>query len=280
LDLSAVTVLVRGAGEMASGIAHRLHRCHFKVAMTEVPSPTAIRRMVAFAEAVYSGRHRVEGVEGVRVAGREGIERAWEEGAVAVLVDAEARIAEELRPEVLVDAIMAKRNCGTWIGQAPLVIAVGPGFQAGVDAHAVIESQRGHHLGRVLWEGYAEANTGTPAPIEGYAEQRVLRAPVGGWFRARRAIGDCVRAGEIVGEVDGEPLVAAIPGCLRGLLKDGIRVERGAKAADIDPRGRREYCYQISDKARAIAGGVLEAILQSLGSGPRAPREFERGQRR
>lgn len=275
MDLAGLRVLVRGAGEMASGIAHRLHRCHFRVVMTEVPSPTAIRRMVAFAEAVYSGRHVVEGVEGVRVAEREEVERAWRQGAVAVLVDAEARIAEELRPEVLIDAIMAKRNCGTRIGQAPLVIGVGPGFRAGVDAHAVIESQRGHHLGRVLWEGGAEANTGVPAPVDGYAEERLLRAPATGLFRARRAIGDSVRASEVVAEVEGEPLRAAISGCLRGLLKDGIRVERGTKAADIDPRGRPEYCYQISDKARAIAGGVLEAILQSLG-GP-LPGGFEKG---
>jgi len=165
---------------------------------------------------------------------------------------------------VIVDAIMAKRNTGTDKSHAPVVIGVGPGFTAGLNVHAVVESNRGHNLGRVLWQGEAEQDTGVPAPVGGYSEERVLRVPQKGRFKALHEIGDLVDAGEPVAQVDGIPIRAQIRGVLRGLLKDGIPVEEGMKAGDIDPRGERGYCYMISDKARAIAGGVLEAILHSL----------------
>lgn len=257
-------VLVRGGGEMASGVAHRLHVCHMKVVITETSAPTTVRRTVAFAEAVFQGSHTIEGVQAVKVSAPEEAYRVWERGGIALFVDPDASVRAALRPVVVVDAIMAKRHTGTGKFFAPVVIGVGPGFTAGVNVHAVVESNRGHNLGRVLWQGQAEPDTGIPAPVAGYTDQRVLRVPRSGLFRALRDIGDPVDPGEVVAQVDGLPIEARIKGVLRGLLKDGIPVEEGIKAGDIDPRGKREYCYLISDKARAIAGGVLEAILHSL----------------
>lgn len=259
-----MTVLVRGGGEMASGIAHRLSRCHMRVAITEVAQPTTVRRTVAFAEAVFEGRHTIEGVEAVKVSSVEEAKEVWQKGGIPLFVDPEAKARDVIRPEVLVDAIMAKKNTGTDKSQARVVIGVGPGFTAGENVHAVVESNRGHNLGRVLWKGEAEQDTGVPAPVGGFSEERVLRVPKKGLFKALREIGDPVSVGELVAQVDGEPVRAQIGGVLRGLLKDGIEVEEGMKAGDIDPRGEREYCYMISDKARAIAGGVLEAVLHSL----------------
>lgn len=264
LSFSELRVLVRGGGEMASGIAYRLHLCHMKVVITETPAPTTVRRTVAFAEAVYQGSQTIEGVEAVKVSAPEEAYRVWERGAIPLFVDPDASMRAVLRPAVVVDSIMAKRTTGTDKSYAPIVVAVGPGFTAGVDVHAVVESNRGHNLGRVLWQGRAEPDTGIPAPVAGYTDQRVLRVPRSGRFRALREIGDQVDAGEVVAQVDGLPIEAQIKGVLRGLLKDGIAVEEGIKAGDIDPRGKREYCYAVSDKARAIAGGVLEAILHAL----------------
>lgn len=257
-------VLVRGGGEMASGIAYRLHLCHMKVVITETSAPTTVRRTVAFAEAVYQGSQTVEGVQAVKVSAPDEAYRVWERGAIPLFVDPEARVREALRPVVVVDAIMAKRCTGTDKSYAPVVIGVGPGFTAGANVHAVVESNRGHNLGRVLWQGQAEPDTGIPAPVAGYTDQRVLRVPRSGLFRALRDIGDQVGPGEVVAQVNGSAIEARIKGVLRGLLQDGIPVEEGIKAGDIDPRGKTEYCYLISDKARAIAGGVLEAILHSL----------------
>ena len=261
LDLK---VLIRGGGEMASGIAYRLHRCHIKVMITEVAAPTTVRRMVAFAEAVYRGSHAVEGVKAVKVSSPEEIYKVWDNGGIPLIVDPEGKVREFIRPAVVVDAIMAKRNTGTDRSHAPLVIGVGPGFTAGVNVHAVVESNRGHNLGRVLWNGEAEKDTGTPASVAGYTEERVLRVPHKGVFKSLHEIGDLLEPGEVVAQVGGYPIRAQVKGVLRGLLKDGIAVEEGIKAGDIDPRGQREYHRLISDKARAIAGGVLEAILHSL----------------
>lgn len=249
---------------MASGIAYRLHRCHMRVFITEVAVPTTVRRMVAFAEAVYRGSHTIEGVRAVKVSTPEEAYEVWENRSIPLFVDPEAKIREDMRPAVVVDAIMAKKDTGTDKSHAPVVIGVGPGFTAGINVHAVVESNRGHNLGRVLWKGQAEEDTGIPAPVAGVTDERVLRVPQKGFFKSLREIGDLVHPGEVVAQVDGYPIRAQIQGVLRGLLKDGIRVERGIKAGDIDPRGEREYCYLISDKARAIAGGVLEAILHSL----------------
>ncbi len=264
LNLANLKVLLRGGGEMASGIAYRLHCCHMRVLITEVPMPTTVRRPVAFAEAVYRGTHAVEGVQAVRVGSLREASKVWKNGGIPLLVDPEAKVWESMRPTVLVDAIMAKKNMGTDKSQAQVVVGVGPGFTAGVNVHAVVETNRGHHLGRVLWQGRAEENTGVPAPVSGYTDERVLRVPQKGLFESLHEIGDLVSPGDVVAKVDGHPLRARINGVLRGLLENGIEVEEGIKAGDIDPRGEREYCYLISDKARAIAGGVLEAILHSL----------------
>jgi xanthine dehydrogenase accessory factor len=264
LSIYELKVLVRGGGEMASGIAHRLHHCHTKVFVTEQPAPTTVRRTVAFAEAVYQGSQTVEGVRAVRISRPEEAHEAWAQSCIPLLVDPVAAAREVIQPQVVVDAIMDKRSAGTDLSYAPLVIGVGPGFTVGKNVHAIVESNRGHNLGRVFWNGRAEEYTGIPAPVSGYAEERVLRAPQRGIFHALHEIGDLVSPGDVVAEVDGLPIQARIKGMIRGLLRDGFVVEKEMKAGDIDPRGQREYCYLISDKARAIGGGVLEAILHSL----------------
>jgi xanthine dehydrogenase accessory factor len=258
-----ICVLIRGAGEMASGIAHRLHQCHMRVLMTEIAAPTAVRRTVAFAEAIYRGCHAIEDVKSRRVSTIDEAQKLWDGGIIPIFVDPGATVRREVKPAVIVDAIMAKKAGNTAISDAPLVVGIGPGFIAGENAHAVVESNRGYHLGRVIWHGAAEPDTGVPAPVAGYTESRVLRALRSGLFKAMRDIGDIVQEGEIVAEVDGMPLAAGLSGVIRGMLHDGVLVEAGIKVGDIDPRGEREYCYSISDKARAIGGGVVEAILHS-----------------
>ena len=254
-------VLIRGAGDLASGIALRLHRSGMEVAMTDIATPTAIRRTVAFSQAIVAGEWTVEDVTAVRCETAAEGERLIATGRIPVYVDPECRIREELRPDALVDAILAKRNLGTTLQDAPVVIGVGPGFTAGVDCHAAVETMRGHTLGRVLYEGSPLPNTNIPGLIGGFAGERVLRAPADGVFTATRAIGDMVDAGDTVGTVAGKPMVCTIGGVLRGLLADGVVTFAGMKAGDVDPRGVREYCFTASDKALAIGGGVLEAVL-------------------
>lgn len=254
-------VVIRGAGDIASGIALRLYRAGIQVVMTDLPRPTAIRRTVCFSEAIVHGRCAVEGVE-ARLVRDPGEARALLAGGVVpVLADPEGACVAALRPDGLVDAILAKRNLGTAITDAPIVVGVGPGFTAGVDCHAVVETMRGHYLGRVLYRGAAQPNTAVPGLIGGYAGERVLRAPADGVFEACRSIGDQVAAGDVAGRVGGEPMVCTIAGTLRGLLADGTPVHRGMKAGDVDPRCRPEYCRCASDKALAVGGGVLEALL-------------------
>jgi xanthine dehydrogenase accessory factor len=262
-DPSDICVLIRGGGEMASGIAHRLHQCHMKVLITEIAAPTAVRRTVAYAEAIYDGCHAIENVKSLKVATVHQAHELWEVGMIPIFIDPDAAVRREVKPGVIVDAIMAKRGSSTAISDAPLVIGIGPGFTAGENVHAVVESNRGYRLGRVIWNGAAEPDTGVPAPVAGYTETRVLRAPRAGSFKAIRDIGDTVQRGEIVAEVDRMQISAEITGMIRGMLHDGIQVEAGVKVGDVDPRGQREYCYSISDKARAIGGGVVEAILHS-----------------
>ena len=254
-------ILIKGGGEMASGVVLRLVRSGFRVCITEIPEPLAVRREVSFCEAVFAGRKEIEGLVGKLVSGREEILRSWENGEAPVIIDPGCAIRKILSPDVVVDAILAKRNTGTTLSDAPLVIGLGPGFHAGRDVHFVIETNRGHHLGRVIEEGEAEADTGVPGDIGGYTWERVLRAPVGGRFLGKKQIGDRIEEGEIVAEVEGVPLKASISGVLRGILHDGLPVVPNMKVADVDPRALRENCLTVSDKARAIAGGVLEAIL-------------------
>lgn len=254
-------VVVRGAGEMATGVAHRLARSGFRVCLTDIAMPTAIRREVCFCEAIYEGLKEIEGLTAKRAASPAEVDLCWSEGLLPVLVDEKGETIRNLRPDVVVDAIMAKRNLGTKKGDARLVIGLGPGFRAGEDVHAVIETNRGHNLGRVIISGEAEQNTGLPGKIEGYGAERVLRAPCRGTFRACLRIGDMVKAGDAVGNVNGAPVESKISGVLRGILRDGLVVDRGFKLGDVDPRGDRKACFTISDKALAIAGGVLEAIM-------------------
>ena len=258
---SKLMVLVKGGGEMATGVAHRLARSGFRLCLTEIGAPQAVRRGVSFCEAVFEGRKEVEGLVARRANGEKEILAAWEEKVIPLVVDPECRIREILRPAVLVDAILAKRNTGTRLDDAPLVIGLGPGFRAGKDVHLVVETNRGHNLGRVIEAGEAEPDTGIPGEIGGRTWERVLRTPVAGRFRAKKEIGDSVQKGERVAEVEGIDIEAQIGGVLRGVLRDGLFVPQGMKVGDIDPRGIRAHCFTISDKARAIGGGVLEAIL-------------------
>jgi xanthine dehydrogenase accessory factor len=263
--------VIKGAGDLATGVALRLHHAGFAVVMTEIAMPTTVRRAVAFAEAVYSGSVAVEGVAGVRAALAD-IDDALAQRRVPVVVAEDAGgVLGRVAPALLVDAIMAKRNTGTSVADAPAVVALGPGFIAGRDAHAVVETNRGHDLGRVLLEGSAQADTGVPGDIGGYAWQRVVRSPASGVFRGVARIGDLVETDDVVGHVDDEPVRVALTGVVRGLLHDDVQVVPGFKVGDIDPRGERSPCFTVSDKARAIGGGVLEAACLLLGGAHFAP---------
>jgi xanthine dehydrogenase accessory factor len=264
MTIKHTVVLIRGGGEIASGVAHRLSRCRFKVCMTETAHPVAVRREVSFSEAVFEGEKPIEGLTARLIESFDQIPEIWNAGMLPIIVDPEAEVKDYLKPSVLVDAILAKSNVGTRITDAPLVIGLGPGFRAGRDVHIVVETNRGHDLGMVISEGEAERNTGIPGEIAGFSAERVLRASKDGSLKALRGIGDFVDAGDIVALVDDAPIKSQIKGVIRGLLRDGSDVYKGMKTGDVDPRGIREFCYSISDKARAIGGGVLEGILSSL----------------
>ena len=255
-------VLIRGAGDLASGIALRLFHAKMEVVMTDLPRPTAIRRTVCFSQAILFGTMTVEDVTAVFAETSEAAVSILKEKKIPVLADPEAACIAALRPDAVVDAILAKRNLGTKITDAPCVIGVGPGFTAGVDCHACVETMRGHTLGRVITEGSPIPNTNIPGLIGGFTGERVLRAPADGIFRQRLEIGDMVEQIEIAGFVGTEPMRCQISGVLRGLLADGTPVHKGMKAGDVDPRGEVSYCQLVSDKALAIGGGVLEAILR------------------
>ena len=253
-------VYVRGAGDIATGVAARLVRAGVSVVMSDIATPTCIRRTIAFCEAIRLGECQVEGIR-ARLAHTAAEARTIAgTGDVAVVVDPQCRMLAELKPDAVVDAILAKRNLGTTCDMAPAVIAVGPGFTAPVDCHAVVETKRGHFLGRVIWDGSPAVNTGVPGIIGGYGKERVMHSPAAGTFYSPRAIGDIVHAGDIVAYVDDVPVTTAIDGCLRGLLANGIQVPEGFKCADVDPRGDASYINYISDKATAVGGGVLEAL--------------------
>ncbi len=263
--LGQILIAVKGAGDLATGVIHRLKRSGFAVLATELPQPTVLRRTVAFAEAVSQGEITVEGITARHTQAMEDVPRVIAAGFVPVLVDPEGKTFKELQPLVIVEATLMKKNSGITVHDAPIVVALGPGYEAGVDAHAVIETNRGHNLGRVYLEGFAEPNTGVPGTIGGYAGERLLRAPSTGKLYGTRQIGDQIREGDVVAIVKSEetttPINAAIAGILRGLVHDGLTVNTGMKVGDIDPRAVRDHCFTISDKSRAIGGGVLEAIL-------------------
>jgi xanthine dehydrogenase accessory factor len=294
-------VVIKGAGDIASGIALRLRHAGFTIAMTETAAPLAVRRTVAFSQAVYEGRARVEDVTAVLARNGEEMEAAFAQGHIAVFVDPAAEIVRRFRPKALVDAIMAKKNTGTSITDAPVVVGAGPGFSAGADCHAVVETKRGHTLGRVITTGSALPNTGIPGDIGGYTVERLLRSGADGFFEALAAIGSRVKKGETVARIrrvtapagKGESRSAAeggesrdaaeavagsgaavegggdfvlvcagLDGIVRGLLPSGIAVTKGLKVGDIDPRCEESHCFTVSDKALAVGGGVLEAILR------------------
>lgn len=256
-----MAIFIRGAGDIATGIALRLYRSGFRIVMADLPQPTSIRRTVCFSEAIRLGRVQVEDVTAVCAGSpQEALELAAS-GVVAVVADPDCTMRPALHPSALVDAILAKRNLGTSITDAPVVIGVGPGFTAGEDCHAAVETMRGHTLGRVLYHGTPIANTGIPGIIGGYGAERVLRAPADGVFEPKMEIGQLVKKGEVAAVVGGQPMLCTIDGCLRGLLQGGLTVPEGMKCGDIDPRCKPDHCLQASDKALSVGGGVLEALL-------------------
>lgn len=261
-ELTHLAILIRGGGEVASGVAHRLAQAHFRVCMTETSQPLAVSRGTTFSEAVFDGVKTIEGVTAELVSvSPEEIYRVWQQGNIPLVIDPEATVKEKINPDVLVDATMAKKNLGTKLTDAPLVIGLGPGFRAGRDVHIVVETNHSNNLGKVILEGEAEKNTGTPVAIGGLTKERVVWAPEAGIFTTNKQIGDSVDVHQIVGWVGNQPVQAPISGILRGLMKNGVMVSEGSKLIEIDPVNDRTICYTIRDKMRAIGGGVLEAIL-------------------
>ena len=265
--MSNTLVWIRGAGDLASGIALRLYHAGYAVAMSELPQPTCVRRAVCFATAVTDGRHQVEGVTAVRAGSRDEAMAALWRREIPVAVDPQGALLRSLQPAALVDGIMAKQNTGTTLSDAPVVVAVGPGFTAAADCHAVVETQRGHWLGRAYYSGTAAPDDGEPGEVNGQRSSRVLRAPCDGIFLGLAAIGDLVTPGQVVGRVSSEAVMTTIGGVLRGLIADGVVVSASLKVGDVDPSGEVARCSAISDKSLAVAGGVLEALLH-LGCRP------------
>ena len=254
-------VLIKGAGDLATGIAYRLKKSGFDIVMTEIDNPTTVRRTVAFSQAIFDNEIEIEGIKGIKVNNINEIHKEIKKGNIPIIIDKEANIIKKLKPKVVVDAIIAKKNLGTSINDAPIVIGVGPGFEAKKDCHLVIETKRGHYLGKVIEEGSAIPNTGVPGDIGGYTKERIIRASSNGKIRPVVKIGDYVKKDEVVAYIDGVEVLAEIDGIVRGMLQEGIEVFKGMKSGDIDPRCEKDHCFTISDKARSIGGGVLEAIM-------------------
>lgn len=259
-------VMIQGGGDLATAVAYKLFRAGFPVIITELEKPMMVRRMVSFANCVYEGEWTVEGVTAVLAHDLKEVERIMQEGKIPLVIDPKGHIREAIKPTVIVDAILAKKNCGTKLHYAPIVVGLGPGFTAGEDVHAVIETSRGHDLGRIIFQGSAKPNTGVPGNIAGFTTERVFRAPCEGTVKNYVEIGMEVETGQLLCAVDERKVTAKISGVVRGLIHDGLRVRENEKLGDIDPRGKKENCYTISDKGRNIAGGVLEAVLYLLQS--------------
>ena len=257
---NGMKILIKGAGDLATGIASRLYGAGHQILMTEIGTPLTVRRTVALSRAVYELSAKVEEMEAFRAESKEEAEHIMERGDIAVMVDPEAGCREWYMPDVVVDAILAKRNLGTKITDASFVIGVGPGFTAGEDCHCVIETKRGHTLGNIIWRGSAIPNTGVPGNVGGYTIERLIRASADGIMEPRAKIGDMVEKGQVVAVTGGQPVYAQMPGVVRGMLQSGVSVKEGLKIGDIDARAEVSHCYTISDKARAIGGGALEAV--------------------
>lgn len=261
MSLNELKILIKGGGEVASAVAHKLARSGFKLCLTEVLQPIAVSRGAAFCEAIYDGEQEVDGVVARRIDSAEEIPSTWGDNKIPIMIDPHAEVKDSLRPDIIIDAIMAKKNLGTRITDAPLVIGLGPGFCAGKDVHMVIETNNSEKLGRVILSGEPEPDNPTPLNVGGLTDERVLRSVNKGLFKAVRELGDIVAAGETVAWVGEQPIKAKIDGTLRGLIRDGIEVEDNTKLGEVDPRHSRELYYAIRPRTRAIAGGVLEAIL-------------------
>jgi selenium-dependent molybdenum hydroxylase system protein, yqeB family len=257
-------VCIRGAGDLATGIGLRMYNSGFNIVMTDIEIPTTVRRTVAFSRAVYEKSAVVEGVEAVFCKSLDDIKKAHSEEKIAVIVDLDKKIQKEYAPDIIIDAIIAKKNIGTSIDEARVVVAVGPGFVVGKDCMAVVETKRGHSLGKVILEGSAIPNTGIPGNIGGFTKERLISSECAGVFKSNAKIGDIVKKGDIVAYVDKTPVLAKIDGVVRGMLQDFIKVSKGFKLGDIDPRANIEHCFSISDKARAVGGGALEAVMYLL----------------
>lgn len=255
-----MNILIRGAGDLATGIASRLYGAGYRILMTEIETPLTVRRTVALSRAVYEGESQVEEMKGIRVSDQKAAETVMEQGDIAVMADPDMACREWFRPDVIVDAILAKRNLGTRITDAPFVIGVGPGFTAGQDCNCVVETKRGHTLGNIIWKGSAIPNTGVPGNVGGYTIERLIRASEDGKIEPKVRIGDQVEKGQVVAFTGGVPVYAQMSGIVRGMLQEGADVTRNLKIGDIDARAEESNCYTISDKARAIGGGVLEAV--------------------
>lgn len=259
-------VIVRGGGDLASGTIAKLYNSGFSVLILEIDNPSAIRRNVAFSESVYQDTQTIEGITCYHALDLTQARTYLKEGKLTLLVDPDANCVEILKPLALIDAILAKKNLGTTLDMAPITIALGPGFYAKKDVDAVIETKRGHNLGRILYEGSAAPNTGIPGNIGGYDKERVIHSPADGILKNVCHVTDTVQKGQQIAAIETTdgivPVYATIDGLLRGLIRDGYPVTKGFKIADIDPRLEQyNNCFTISDKARCIAGGVLEALL-------------------
>ncbi len=263
-------VIVRGGGDIATGTIYKLYKCGFKVLVLEIANPSAIRRHVAFSEAVYEGTQKVEDLTCTLAKSVEEAKRRLENNELVMLVDSEGNSISELQPFAVVDAILAKKNLGTRKDMAPITVGVGPGFVVGENVDAVVETLRGHNLGRVIYDGAAVKNTGIPGEIAGFGKERVIHSPAAGYLKSVKKIGDLVKKEEVIAYIQNEeekvPVYATLDGLVRGMIRDDYPVSVGFKIADIDPR-ESEYdnCFTISDKARCVAGGVLEAILHLRG---------------
>jgi xanthine dehydrogenase accessory factor len=258
-------ILIKGAGEKASAVAYRLHRCGFaRLVMTDIPFPAAERRAVSFCEALIDGRKEIGGVAASRAEpDPDSVREIWQEGRIAVIPDPSLEILQGLRPDILIDAVMAKKNTGTATAMAPLVIGLGPGLTAGGDVHLVVETNPdSNDLGALIDTGPCEGDTGIPPSVMNFAEERILRAPAEGILTGGKSIGERVDEGDVIARVGDIPLRSGVSGVLWGLVRDGVSVKEGRKIGDIDPRGNPRYCHEITPHARAVAGGVLEAILR------------------
>ncbi|MCK5779752.1 MAG: EF2563 family selenium-dependent molybdenum hydroxylase system protein [Psychrilyobacter sp.] len=255
-------IVVRGGGDIASGVIQKIHRAGFRVVVLEVETPSFIRRTVCYGEAVYEKEVILEGSKAVLVNGINEIDKVLDEGNIAIIIDPSGKTIKKLNPIAVIDAILAKKNLGTKIDMAPITVGLGPGFRVGKDVDVVIETMRGHDLGRLIFSGEAEKNTGIPGVIKGYGEERVIYSKTDGIIKNIKDIGDIVEKDETIAFVGDTPVKSPLTGLIRGLIREGYSVSKGFKIGDIDPRkDQMKNCYTISDKARNIGGSALEAVL-------------------